>query len=497
MAHITDEQIDAAIPPVPDVLPLVAGQPSRAKMNELLKTVRNAAQSYSGTRERFFSSLGRGESFRSRRHHQAVPDYVVGNRYHAGAVVKNAGNLYLASGTNYWVGATAPTGTNNGKLADSTGAWLYLGKFDASAQVNDLSSSPVLSWSVTAAGLQRYDPTVKPGAFLLTGAPFTPASPWGGGTGVSTQASSIGAVAGAVRFVTDAPIIHFNSDGKFETDTNALPAFVVDGFQEMPFGGGRRSNQSVAGNPNIGPYLDFSSRPDRIREVYCEIRNLVFTGVWVPPRSSVWAPQNPHRYRLLCNGDSFMEGGDSGNGALSRLARLGLLLGCDDVWSTAKGNTGFIWAGSGTNFLAADRIAYTIARAPDIIYSAASDWDGGYTSAQRKSAYKQYWDQILAGLPDVVFVMAGGRATAQVDVDMREAVSEYGHAGVIFAPSTPDVGGTAILTGNGSAITVGTTQGNTQWYLGGFGSDEHPNPRGNEYLAWRDYELICAAMRSL
>ena len=237
----------------------------------------------------------------------------------------------------------------------------------------------------------------------------------------------------------------------------------------------------------------------------------------------------------------------------------GSLLGCDDIWSSAVGNTGFIWAGGGSTILS--RAAKVIAAAPDILYIHGTGWDTGYTSAQRLAVYKQYFDTLLASLPNLIILAAGSRdVTSQDRVDMYNAVQLYNHPHVKYIDAYGNLnGGTesmGVNTGKGwftgnvnslgvtgvaiasTAVTIGgfyriVTPGSTNWvnagapnslagtifqatwagavgtgtcvpvgntdmYLGmGDVQDGHPNVRGNEFIAARVSEAIIDAMNTL
>jgi hypothetical protein len=438
----------------------------------------------------------------------------------AGNCVVSAGNVYICVNTGLTASTVAPTST--AVTSYITGAdniyWLYMGPHTGASA--DLTDAPVYTIATVPAECSvRIDPylngVVDDKSFFLGGSTFAFAVGDGGGTnGIGTTSGGTYANGATVDFCTDAPIFALNRLQNAGAITYTGMSPTINGQRMWPFHstGFDTATPAYAGNVNYSQVFDFTAKPRKVRRVRQQIQIKTFTGVWVPPQYSVWAPKNPNRYRLIIEGDSFTQSGASTNGTLQLGPRIGALLGCDDVWDVSRGNTGLVHAGGGSS--GTTRIPSVIAAAPDILFYMGTEWDvpgtsALYTVAYMKAAYKSYFETLLASLPDLIILMCGGRqANQQTRLAMYDAIAEFNHPRVKYIDCYGDTGnsvqtiasqlGKGWYTGDGGAVGIaGTTAGNLNAIVGGAPSDQHPNVRGNEVLSWRAYHGIVGAMQTI
>lgn len=453
--------------------------------NQIARTIRS-----------FFASLPDGEAFRKGRFLSGVPAWAAGTTYYGGDIVYNTttNNCYAAMGGTTGVAAVAPTGTGDGLIADGTLKWIYIG-LKPTASAADADDVPALSWAATHASTTvRINPNPIAGngfkAFRFSGGDMSDSVPLGGGTSVTGNKKFT-----TVEFETDAPIISFNTHGNsigpkgYHLSVNGVPYSAYGSLSSA-----LRAYIPAPGTPG-GLIIDFSNKPRKRRRIKVLIGTDTFTGISVSNRDMVWTPENDG-YRLWLEGASSVEGSTPTNGFTNRLWRLSGMLGCEDIWSSAVGGTGYLYAGGGSTYQ--DRVADLIAHKPDILYCTTYNWDlnaQGYTSAQRKAAYELYLNTLLNELPNIQVIISGG--TAETEVDMSEFVAAYRNNRVVFNPSFPDTNGYNWFTGDGTIDTAGTVQGNTQVYLGDGAGNFHHNVRGFEYMQDLDYMAMVRGMKTL
>jgi len=469
-----------------------------------------------GIKERFFASLPNSVNHRSRQYLKEPVPWSANISVISGFACTNAGNLYICAYDDQKTSTIAPTHTSYSTVpvgADGV-HWLYMGS--APAAQADQSNTPIYSIAaVPSACSLRIDPNpvvfpanaIDYNTYLFSGSDFEPKQGDGGGTnGVAALNYSSSAF---VDFMTDAPIFAMNRLQNAGSLTFSLAqGTTINGFPMWPNHAlGEPLSTPYTSNSNLAQVFDFTAKPTRPRRIRQWLSNKVFTGVWIPPQYSIWKPVNPARWRLYTEGDSFMQGGKSSDGGIKLIGRLAAALGCDDVWSSAAGNTGYIWSGGGSNLQT--RSGKVITAAPDVIFCHGTNWDDSYTSLERKNAYKQYWDTLLTALPDLIIFTVGGRSViSPARLDMLAAVGEYAHPHVVYIDAYGNTGATAQtlanqlgkgwFTGDGSLFTAGTVQGNTQIILGsGDTADEHPNIRGDILIEQRIFDAIVDAMHNL
>jgi len=472
-------------------------------------------------RNKFFASLPHGANYRSQKSLAAIPAWAAGVLVQAGYVCSNAGNLYalmgtLSSGVAFPIGGvttvTAPTGTGSAVIPTATDLlqWLYVGAYTTDVLSPDVSDTPTFSFgTVPAANTKHYTPQVGSAdlnAMFITGSDYINGVGYGGGNGITavTYPNSF-----SVDFMTDAPnlILNVISNGGsyvISPTINGWPLWNKSGtgYTWYPTGTGN----------NSGYILDWSGKPSKVRRIRLPIGGSVFTGIYVDPRYSVWQPSNPNRYRLYIEGDSTTQGGQPSNGYHKPAHRLANMLGCDDVWDSSTGSTGFINSGGGSTLIT--RIPRVLAAAPDILYVRPINNDvgnsGQFTSAARQAAYKQYFDTLLASLPNLIIICAGGYATSganlttdvasavQVETDMATAIANYNHPHVKFLPTISDASGVRWLNGDGHVgTTANTTHGNGDFMIGDGFDTLHPNVRYYESFMHREFHGIVGIMNNL
>jgi hypothetical protein len=475
----------------------------------------------SNTRNKFFASLPQGANFRSQKSLAAIPAWASGVLVQAGYVCSNAGGLYFLLGTLSTSAAipvggvttvTAPTGTGSAVIQTATDLlqWLYMGAYTTDVLSPDLSDTPAFSFgTIPAANTRRYNTQVAAdlNAMYLTGSDYINAAGSGGGyNGVAavTYPNSF-----SVDFVTDAPnlilnVIQNGGAQSISPTVNGWPLWNKCGIGYTWAASGT--------NNNSGYIFDWSGKPNKVRRVRLPISNQTFTGVWIDPRYSIWQPLNPNRYRLYLEGDSITQGGQPSNGAYRSGHRLANMLGCDDVWDSATGSTGFINSGGGSTLIT--RIPRVIAAAPDILYVRPIYNDvgnsGQYTPASRQAVYKQYFDTLLASLPNLIIICGGGHGNGasnlttdaaspyQVEQDMATAIANYNHPHVKFLPTISDASGVRWLNGDGHAgTTANTTHGNSDFMVGDGFDQLHPNVRYYETFMQREFNGIVGIMNNL
>jgi len=478
-----------------------------------------------GIRTRFFASLPNGAAFRTGKCLAAIPDWVSSTVYYQGSVVKNAGGVYYLLGklsTGSYMASTgvaavtAPTGTGSAVIATATDnfRWLYLGPYSATLLAPDQSDFPTLSVATVPGALtRRYNTQVAAdlAALWVTGSDYV--NTGGGGGGVNGIAAVTYPNTFTVDFCTDAPVIAFN---KVQNGGGFQYFPVING---TPLGhkctSGLAAWTAVGNNSNFSYVMDWSTQPQQARRVRLNISGSgssgVFTGVWVDPRYSVWAPTNPNRYRLYLEGDSITQGAEPGNGQLNRSHRLANMLGCDDVWGSATGSTGFINNGGGSTLIT--RLPRVVAAAPDILYIPPINNDvgndGTYNTATRTAAYLAYFAAVRAALPRTIILVGGGYATGasnllttsasawQVEADMAAAVASFNDPLVKFIPTISDPAG-RWLFGDGSVSGTGnSTPGNSNFMIGDGSDTLHPNLRFYDWMMQRECTAIIAAMQSV
>ena len=460
------------------------------------------------TKARFFASLPNGFNYRSQKYLSAPPAWVASTWYSAGHVVTNASKIYLAIVGGGNSSATAPTAVTSGPITDGAIKWLYMGVLSTS--LAESMDKPTVTFAATnATTTRRYDPLLAAdaGAFYFTGAPMGVGDAWGGPQGKRVLDGNQPQSA-AVEWCTNAPIVSLNSEANLTTDflynltINGSPLYGVGG-QTCPL-----AKHGTAG----GMILDFSALPIRNRHFRFNFLNYAMTGLRVAPQYPVWAPANPNRYRLGIEGDSTMAGADPSYAPANqmRMNRLGLMLGCDDVWSTATGATGFINVTGGSTVL--QRASKMIAAAPDILYIGPINNDAGddatYNSVTRRAAYTSYFTTMLAALPNLIIIAGGGYGTGtdatstattsawQVELDMAQAVTDFNHPHVKFLPTLSDVAGRWIQ-GNGNVGTASTIIGNADRVIGDGNDPLHPNQRYLQEVEWREFYAITRIMHNI
>lgn len=480
----------------------------------------NSVATVAGVKQRFLNSLPNGAAYRALHPLLNPPAWVANTQYAPGNCVQNGGNLYLAQSLS---GASAssgsgPSGTGPQQIGDGALQWLYMGPVDS--VLADQSDAPTVTFGpVNAATTRFYNPVgaTDSGAFWITGTSFSyTANAWGSATpALAYLWPNATYVTASMEFCTDAQIISFNAEANFSTAL--LYNFFINGVPLYRVGCAAAPS-ALNGVWANGMVLNFTGQPKRQRRFKFNFGNAVMTGLRVAPTDVVWAPVNPNRYRLACEGDSTMDGATPTTGAPGQMRpnRLASMLGCDDVWSFAVGGTGFINPGTGPNggSTVQIRAQSVIASAPDILYIAPINNDVGnsglYTSATRTAAYRKYFTTMLAALPNLIIIAGGGYPNGptalntdpasawQVEQDMMSAVAAFNNPRVLFMPSMSAAGG-GWLTGNGGTYTTtNTVVGNSNWMIGdGIGDNLHPNQRYLEMVQWREYYALVAAMNTL
>jgi len=437
-----------------------------------------------------------------------------------GYTVQNGGNSYSVVSVNDLggglVSTIAPTGTGAGAIATAdTIKWLYNGPVEAASP--DQSDTPNFYIGLLPASCTQdlRTATTGPGATVI---PANIARYTITGSNYSTFQSSNNFFNGIVpvgypnsfkvEFVTDATVIAYAGNNQGPSLVSLPSGLMVNGAYVSPKGGN--------GYPfNFGSVLntfsimDFGTKERKLRIV--SIKTSQFNGIWVPPEASVFPYISPNSYRLYVEGDSVTQGASPSNGMPGFSHRLSKMLGCNDVWDSSVGGTGFINFGGGSTLIS--RIPKVIAAAPDILYVNWINNDVGnsglYTSASRQAVYKQYFDTLLAALPDLIIICAGGYATGaanlttdaasayQVEQDMATAIANYNHPHVKFLPTISDTSG-RWLYGNGHVgTTVNSTHGNSDWLIGDASDQLHPNFRYYPVFCLRVANGIINIMNSL
>lgn len=470
---------------------------------------------------KFLASLVNGAKYREQRSLAAIPDWAAGTLVVGGYVCKNAGNIYwllntLSTGSqmNNAAGVTtvtAPTGTGPNVIQTATDnlQWLYLGPYTADVQSLDQIDTP--AWTTTTVPgnmTRRYDPqnAADASAMYLTGSDFSnQLAPGGGVAGVAavTYANSA-----SVDFVTDAPAIFVNrvQNGggmAFSPTINGAPLWYKQGMG-YPW--------VVSGSNNYyGMLVDWTGKPQRERRFRLPLGNKVWTGVWVDPKYSIWQPKNPNRYRLYVEGDSVTQGANPNNGSIGACHKLAAILGCDDVWDSSTGGTGFINSGGGSTLIT--RIPRVIAAAPDILYVRPINNDVGndttYNSTSRIATYLQYFNTLLAALPNLVIICGGGYATVaanlstaansawQVEADMAAAIAQFNSPQVKFLPMISDPAGRWLYGDGHVGTTSNSTHGNSDLLIGDGFDTLHPNVRYYETMLRREANGIISIMNGI
>jgi hypothetical protein len=187
------------------------------------------------------------------------------------------------------------------------------------------------------------------------------------------------------------------------------------------------------------------------------------------------------------------------------------MLGCDDVWSSATGGTGFINNGGGSTLIT--RLPRVVAAAPDILYIPPIHNDVGndatYNTATRTAAYLAYFAAVRAALPRTVILAGGGYATGaanllttaasawQVEADMAAAVAAFNDPLVKFIPTISDPAGRWLFGDGNVSGTGNSTPGNSNFMIGDGTDTLHPNVRFYDWMMSRECEAIIAAMQSV
>jgi len=458
---------------------------------------------------RFFGSLTNGAAFREGTALSAIPAWSAGVVVRAGYVCSNAGGLYyvmdtLSGGTTMLPAGvttvTAPTGTGSAVIKTATDnlQYLYLGPATSDLVSADQSDTPVFTIAAMPGGnTRRYNPEVAAdrAAMWITGSTWETAFGAGGGINGIRAVSNPNSF--AFDIMTDAPVLGMwavqNGGGQYCSPTiNGRPLFCKTGIG-YPW-------VASSNNSNFGQVLDWSAKPREVRRVRVPVGNQTFTGFWVDPKYSIWAPTNPNRYRLYVEGDSLTQLGQPGNGQYNAAHRLANLLGCDDVWDSSAGGTGFINSGGGSTLIT--RIPKVIAAAPDLLYVRPINNDVGnaglFTSASRIAAYKQYFSTLLAALPNLVIICGGGFASKaanvttdaasawQVDLDMATAIAQFASPQVKFLATVTDPSGRWLLGDGDVSTTANTNHGNSDFMIGDGFDNLHANVRYYDVMMQRE-----------
>ncbi len=476
-------------------------------------------------KNKFFASLQNGANYRTGKSLNAAPAWTAGVNLSIGYVCQNAGNLYgavrvanVSSNGVTTLAGSAPTGTG---AAPIIGAdlipWLYLGPVNP--ELADQNDAPAYSWATVpaACSLAIQSSTTYPlidafgmSAVAIRGSDYAFASGGGGGFNGVGPVTSGWISSFAVDLMTDAPVIALS---KQQHGASYPVQAMVNGYPVFP-----KMSQSApyfpyTGNNNLSLVLDWTAKPNKVRRV--RVHGLqIYTGVWIPPQYSVWKPSNPNSYRLYFEGDSFTQGGASGDGYCNALVnRVAAMLGCDDAYNGGIGGGGFLQTSNdGTTILS--RVGRVIAAAPDILCIHPTGWDettvnAAFTPAARRTAYKAYFDAVFAALPNIIIIASGDRSPVTgVDTDMAAVIAAYNHPHLKYldanmgSTTLANAVGRAWYSGNGSVYTAGTVQGNSQWQLGSYTAgpanvDEHTNVRGLEALQWEIYSGIVGVMNTL
>jgi hypothetical protein len=414
--------------------------------------------------------------------------YAASTFYVHGAVVSNAGNLYIQyafpSGTSG--AASAPTATTAGLFTDGTCSWFYYGSAKATA---DSPLAPVVTYAPEGSLTKIYDFTTNANNFFTTG---------GTRVGIdkflySVRMDTTPAVNfTSCSFMTDAPRVCLDGNIAFFNDQSV--DVVIDGRKLM------ESTLGVATliNP-AGVFLDFSAsggRKER-RITYSKRSNRSFARVAVDPLSSVWQPTNPNRFRLAFYGDSLAQGAASFPIKKNEdvATQLAMLLGTDDVYNLGLGGTGFTNA-TAPNYLA--RISDATRLNPDVLVLAGNRNDSPSTA---EVAAVLLWLQTFRNAcPNTIIFVAGCWAgangapdvnTLALEANMLTAFTQFNDSRSFFIPISTDPNG-AWVFGTGDVGTPNAS-GNSDVYIGS-GQNPHPTQSGINYLARRYFTAIKNAL---
>lgn len=258
---------------------------------------------------------------------------------------------------------------------------------------------------------------VYSGTYVVAPSVTMPSGSGGNANGLSTK----NAYGWTVEFYSDAPIvmmwmINTTNQMMVEVDDQPISATTF----ALPGGGG-----------NGWLTLDFTSAGGaKVRKFRLELAySAAFGGVYVGPTYLVWAPISETNLRVATVGDSLhtQTGASFPNGGWQKIT--GKLLGWTDVRQVAFGGTGFTNNGSTYNtFGAAQRIADTVAAAPDLLIMQASQNDDTATASATTTAALAAFQAYRTALPKVPIVVRGADASSSGPSAARKAMDTAVHA---------------------------------------------------------------------
>lgn len=213
---------------------------------------------------------------------------------------------------------------------------------------------------------------------------------------------------------------------------------------------------------------------------------------YTQPQDAVWLPENPNRFKIGFVGNSLSAGSNAGPiiAGTAWNALFGRLVGCDQVFSSCIGGTGFYADSSGSQLNYISRLADLVSWNPDAVYvfDAFNDQAYSVSNATQFQATILAWLQaVRAALPDALIIMSGTwggtdtTAYALVEGFQKAAFAQFNDSNSFFIDVSTDTPTWASGTGT---ITAPNSSGNTDIYIG-LVDAVHPSVKGIEYLAYR------------
>lgn len=289
--------------------------------------------------------------------------------------------------------------------------------------------------------------------------------------------------AGAVEFVTDAPLIAFdNSEQAASTGYaigNGISIEIDDGFGYRRLFDGCCTSVVGLAAPNGFVMLDWRAsgqrkhRKIRISAAVTNGNNNFYGRFYITPGDQVEFPYNPNRYRICIVGDSINANGSGYTLPLWTPPEIfGSMIGCDEVVNGSVSGTGFLANFSGAQLTYIQRIQDVVACNPDLVLIAGAYNDNSgsttFTSAQRQAAMLLYLQTLRGFLPNAMIIMEGtwpGQGLlgqAAVEADQIAVVAQFGDANTFFMPVQTD--NTPWITGSGR-INALTGAGNADLFV--------------------------------
>ncbi|UBM08364.1 SGNH/GDSL hydrolase family protein [Cupriavidus metallidurans] len=280
-----------------------------------------------------------------------------------------------------------------------------------------------------------------------------------------------------IEFVTDAPTFEILVKGNYQISAHRI---LVDGQYA--------STTPVAYPDDGNLYLtrvDFQGAR-KSRKIRIETPNMRFGGLRIAPGDSVTAPPVVPKVRAVILGDSVTEGmAGLGYSFDNYAAKLGYLVGWNDMYQSGVGSTGYL-AAPAPKLKFRDRVATDVYPfKPHVVVIAGGLNDACTSTDEFKAEATALFDDVQKNLPNtVVFVVGPWSPGCELQAHQDAIKAAVGtRANFYFIDNM----GEQWLTGTGNVANP-KGDGNSDIYISADGV--HPTAAGHIYLAGKMADAV-------